>query len=149
MQRDRLHPQVVQGIRDPIVVDLTELRGGQVGDHRHVGSHGLDREVIEHVGVLQPHAHRAESHRDPARLRRDRQVTVGVAALVRAAGHAGDHQRQSQIGAKEVGRGVDLLQVQLRQRFVLEANQLETGAYRAGDVRLRTVDARFQMALLA
>ena len=37
MQRDRLHPQVVQGIRDPVVLDLAELRRGEIGDHRHVG----------------------------------------------------------------------------------------------------------------
>ena len=146
---DSLYPQAVEGVDDPLVIDIAELRGGQVGDYRHVRGLRLDREVIERRRVLQADPHRSQADGDPARLRGGGELAVGVAALARAAGHAGDHQRQRQFGAQERGGGVDVVQVELRQRLVLEPHQIEAGPDRARDSLFRAGDAGVEVVLLA
>ncbi len=100
------------------------------------------------LGVLRHRALRADAERDPGGLRGDREVAVDLRRLGRATGHAGDDERRGEPAAAQLGREVDVVDGELRERLVDEVDVVEQrrrrrlGATRRGDVEVIDLAAR-------
>ncbi len=104
---------------------IVELDGAQIGQQDGRGSDLANAEGISFGGIFQCFALRADAHRDAGLLGRRGQVAVDLPRRLGAPGHTGDEEGRRQAPAEEAHPGVDGVEVDLRQRRVVEAVVVE------------------------
>ncbi len=126
-----------QGIRSepldqaPAVVGghpLVELDRPQVGEEQDVGRQRSDIEGVQHLGMLEQDPTRAQPHGQADLLGHPSQGSVDASGLAGAPRHRRDQERRPQPPVEQPHRGVDLVQVELRQGPVQEAVLVEAVA---------------------